>query len=44
MKKVLLCKYYSFLVFIEDIFCDISTYINNHRKRIDAKYWHKYLR
>jgi hypothetical protein len=44
MKRFIINKYYNFLMFLEDVFDGISTKINNHRKRIDDKYWDKYLK
>lgn len=43
MKKVLINKYYDLILFIEDIFSDLVTKINNHRKKLDEKYWEDYL-
>ena len=39
MKKFLINKYYDFLMFLEDIFGGIETIINNHRKKVDEKWW-----
>jgi hypothetical protein len=44
MKRYIINKYYNFLMILEDFFGGISTRINNHRKRVDAKYWEKYLK
>lgn len=30
-------------MFLEDILGGVETLINNHRKRIDVKYWCKYI-
>ena len=40
--KTIINKYYDFLIWLEDIFGGIETKVNNHRKRLDNKYW-KYL-
>ena len=44
MKRYIINKYYNFLMLLEDFFSGISTSINNHRKRVDEKYWEKYLK
>jgi hypothetical protein len=43
MKKILINKYYNFLMFLEDVFGGVETFINDHRKRIDDKYWCIYI-
>lgn len=44
MKRYLINKYYNTLMLLEDLFDGLSTMVNNHRKRIDEKYWEKYLK
>jgi len=44
MKKFLIVKYYDFLMFLEDIFGGVATKINEHRTRIDEKYYFKYIK
>ena len=44
IKKIIINKYYDFLMKLEDICHDIGTVVNNHRIKIDKKYWHKYLK
>lgn len=41
IKKYLINKYYDFLMLIEDVICNFSTHVNNHRRKIDKKYWDK---
>jgi hypothetical protein len=43
MKKYIINKYYDFIIWLEDIFSNLGTKINNHRKKIEGKYWEKYL-
>ena len=43
IKRYVIVKYYDFLMFLEDFFDYFGTAINNHRKRIDEKYWYKYI-
>ncbi len=43
MKKIINI-YYNLLIKLEDFFGEIVTKINKHRKRIDNKYWDKYLK
>jgi len=44
MKKRFINSYYSFLMWIEDVLSAAGTNVNNHRKRVDEKYWDKYLK
>ena len=44
MKKRLINSYYNFLMWIEDIFSAAEKNVNNHRKRVDEKYWDKYFK
>ena len=44
MKKYIIDKYIDFLILLEDIIDGMETIINNHRKRLDEKYWEKYLK
>lgn len=39
MKKYLICKYYDFLMFLEDVVDEISLKINRHRNAVDDKYF-----
>ena len=41
--KRLINMYYDFLLFLEDVVGGVGTAINNHRKRLDDRYWDKYL-
>ena len=43
MKRNFLIKYYDFLMWLETIFGGLSTAVNNHRKKIDEKYWDEYI-
>lgn len=43
MKKLLINKYYDGLMFMEDIFSALGALVNNHRRKIDDRYWEKYL-
>ena len=43
MKKLAINKYYNFLMWLEDVFGGLEDKVNNHRVRIDEKYWQKYL-
>jgi hypothetical protein len=44
IKKYLINKYYDFIFWLEEFFEWLETKVNNHRKRIDDKYWKKYIR
>lgn len=44
MKKYVINTYYNFLMRLEDFFAFFETAVNNHRKRVDEKYWEKYLK
>ena len=41
--KFLINKYYNFLMWLEGIFGSMGTIVNNHRKKIDEKYYLKYI-
>lgn len=43
IKKYLINKYSNFLISLEDFFGWFETKVNDHRKRIDDKYWDKYI-
>jgi hypothetical protein len=43
LKKYIINKYYDFLMSIEDFLGYLETAVNNHRRKIDDKYWEKYL-
>ena len=43
MKKRLINKYYDFLIWFEDVLSAADGIVNAHRKRVDSKYWDKYL-
>ena len=44
VKRWLVNNYYRLWMILEDFFSDIVTSINSHRKKIDEKYWDKYLK
>ena len=44
MTRYIIKKYYNFLMFLEDVFGGLSTLVNNHRRKVDEKYWEKYLK
>ena len=42
--KFIIEKYYYMLMWLEDILDGMSTAVNNHRGRVDKKFWEKYLK
>ena len=42
--KRLVNMYYNSLMFLEDVICAVSKAVNDHRRRVDDKYWDKYLK
>jgi len=42
--KYIINKYYDFLMAVEDLLSMAIEAVNNHRKRIDNKYWDKYIK
>jgi len=43
IKRFTIRCYYDFIFWLEDVFGTIETKINDHRKRLDDKYWDKYI-
>ena len=41
MKIQIINGYYNFLMFLEDVCSNMETAVNNHRKKLDKKYWNE---